>query len=491
HAAPRSVGPYRLKEILGRGGMGEVFRAWDQRLGRHVAIKHILPQAAGDDRRQRARFRREARTAAQLSHPAIVQIFDIIEDDDGIWIVLELIEGQTLADLRKKSSTAVEPGPRLSEPEVIEYGRQIASGLSAAHREGVVHRDLKAENIMVFGPGQRHVKILDFGLAKNVAQCSGQPSVSLSGQVVGTAHSMSPEQARGLTLDQRSDLFSLGTLLYELATGISPFRGDTFLDTLHRVVATSQPAACEVVPELSPELSWLLDSLLQKAPELRPPSAAAVEQELARLASPSPGSEPLDHIETVQEPLPTTADSAASSEHSPHGPPTAATSPAGVFKGTPRTPPPPAHGRTGRRQRIALILIIATGIVTVLVASQGRRPATATPAERSNAPAAQAIELAPAPKDRLATYKEGMAYLRDFHRADNVDRAITLFQDLARRDAEPAAAYAGLARAYWQAWDDASNSRDPMFLNQALAAADQAVALNEYLADARVSRGLI
>ncbi len=275
-AAPvEAVGPYRLDSLLGRGGMGEVYKAYDQRLGRSVAVKHIRPEAVADPE-ARERFRHEARIAAQLGHPAIVQVFDILEQNDEAWIVMELIDGPTLAEL-------THDGP-LDLGLAISYGRQVASGLAAAHASGIVHRDLKTENVMVLPSG--HLKVLDFGLAK--WRWGGQSWISVSVRPSGTPRALSPEQVWGHEVDRRSDLFSLGVLLYELLTARSPFQDRTAVGTLARVKTHEQPPARRLNPEIPLKLSELVDRLLAKAPEDRPDSAGTVVEALARIAEANP-----------------------------------------------------------------------------------------------------------------------------------------------------------------------------------------------------------
>ncbi|MCP4659127.1 MAG: serine/threonine protein kinase, partial [bacterium] len=202
---PLKFGRYRLDVLLGRGGMADVHKARDERLRRWVAIKHLHSDAAGDPEGRRAL--REARTAAQLGHPAIIRVFDVLEDDGDVWIVMELVDGPNLAELLRD-------GP-LDVGLAVDYGRQVASGLAAAHAAGIVHRDLKTENVMV--PPSGHVKILDFGLARQISPPpqvgeGDESTISLPGRIVGTPRAMSPEQARGLEVDARSDLFSFGVL---------------------------------------------------------------------------------------------------------------------------------------------------------------------------------------------------------------------------------------------------------------------------------------
>lgn len=271
------IGPYRIEGRLGAGGMGEVYRAWDERLERWVALKLIRPESAESDK-ARERFRREARAAASLSHPSLVQIHDILVDEEGDAIVMELVEGESLA-------RQIARGP-LSAREALRLGRDIAEGLASAHAKGFIHRDLKSENVMVTADGR--AKILDFGLAKRL---DGEAGLTRDSVVVGTFRSMSPEQARGLPLDHRSDLFSLGTLLYEMLAGRSPFEGDSTLDTLTRICTARQTPLWDVVPGIPPGLSELVDRLLEKDSVFRPQSAreaAAILESLASSSSVTP-----------------------------------------------------------------------------------------------------------------------------------------------------------------------------------------------------------
>lgn len=278
---PERIGPYRLEERLGAGGMGEVFLAYDERLDRRVAVKLIRPEAAGDGG-ARQRFRREARAAAGLSHPSVVQIYDILEWGEGDAIVMELVDGASLAALISGTAGAGPAGAPLEIPAVLRLAREIAAGLAAAHGRGVVHRDLKAENVMVTSGG--HAKILDFGLAKRLSPAAGEESVlTREHTVMGTTRAMSPEQARGLPLDHRSDLFSFGTLLYELLAGRSPFPGEAPLEILTRICTDRQTPVGELRPEVPAALSGLVDRLLEKDPSRRPQSAGEVITELERI----------------------------------------------------------------------------------------------------------------------------------------------------------------------------------------------------------------
>ncbi len=286
-----SIGPYRIVRILGRGGMGEVFLARDDRLKRSVAIKRIRHDGEMTPT-LRQRLLREAQTVAGLSHPAIVHIYDLLEGAEDDCIIMEYVQGSTLAETLQR-------GP-MEPATAVRLAREIASGLDAAHAAGIVHRDLKAENVIVTLAGQ--AKILDFGLAKPLAPMAGDPSLTAAGFVVGTWRSMSPEQARGAEVDERSDLFSFGVLLYEMLTGQSPFRGSGTLEIVSRVMSLTPPRVDTVQPGLSPRLGTLTGRLLEKEPDARPQSAAEVLRELEAIAadftSGSPSEETISALPT-------------------------------------------------------------------------------------------------------------------------------------------------------------------------------------------------
>lgn len=254
--------------------MGVVWEAWDERLERRVAIKQVRPEVAGDER-LRARFRREARMAARLMHPAIVQIFDVVESDDGDWLVMELAEGQSLAELAAGDALAIDA--------VLRLAKDVARGLAEAHAHGLVHRDLKAENVLVSPAGR--AKVLDFGLAKPFDEPQTEDSLTNIGQVVGTVRAMSPEQAAGLPVDPRSDLFAFGVLLYEMVTGTSPFGSASRAETLKRIYSYQPPPVNERDPRVPVRLSRLIDRLLDKDPAQRPTSAHEVADEVAAIAA--------------------------------------------------------------------------------------------------------------------------------------------------------------------------------------------------------------
>jgi hypothetical protein len=252
--------------------MGTVWRAWDERLKRQVAAKRIRADATISH--LRARLRREAQAAARLNHPAIVHIYDIVEEDGGDWIIMELVRGQTLRQW------LTEKGP-LHPAMAARIGCEIAEGLGEAHAIGILHRDLKAANVMVTPTGR--AKILDFGLAKELMQKDAEqdPTLSASGAVLGTTYAMSPEQALGRELDARSDLFSLGALLYEALTGRPPFLGDSPTASLARVLSFQPPPLRQAVPGLPSAFADLVERLLEKEPAGRPGGAREVVEALA------------------------------------------------------------------------------------------------------------------------------------------------------------------------------------------------------------------
>lgn len=254
--------------------MGEVWEGWDERLRRPVAIKRLDRDG---DPVSRERLLREARTVAALSHPGIVVIHDIVEEPDRVSLVLELVDGETLRGIVERA------GP-LPADQVIDLGLRVASALAAAHERGIIHRDLKSENVMRTPDGR--IRVLDFGIARRDADPDG--TLAPEGRIAGTLRAMSPEQALGRALDPRSDLFSLGVLLYETATGVSPFRGDGPADTLQRLCTRRPPPARQLAPSLPPELSNLIDRLLEKERAHRPRDAQAVADALHALSGARP-----------------------------------------------------------------------------------------------------------------------------------------------------------------------------------------------------------
>ncbi len=272
---------YEIKEMLGQGGMGVVYRAVDTRLGRPVALKVLKEDIAHDPDRKR-RFLHEARSASAISHPAIAQVYEVDEADGVLYMALEFVEGQTVRQLIARRE--------LDLLGAVEIAIQVTEGLSRAHEKGIVHRDIKADNIMVTPDG--HVKILDFGLAKlldpQASSISGQSNIETMAQtqfgtVMGTVAYMSPEQARGKDIDRRSDLFSMGVVLYEMVTGELPFKGQSALDTMHAIAFEEVRPVTVVRRDLPADLQRILSRCLRKRAEDRYQNAEALEEDLKKL----------------------------------------------------------------------------------------------------------------------------------------------------------------------------------------------------------------
>lgn len=277
---------YKVEELLGMGGMGVVYRARDTRLHRPVALKLLKPELIADPNRK-SRFLVEAQSAAAVTHPAIAQVYDIDEAGGSMFIAMEFVEGRAVGQL-------------ITEGELdllmsVDIAFQVAEGLARAHEAKIIHRDIKSDNIMVTRDG--HAKLLDFGLAKLLdpdltetdlgvevnRTLTREPVHTIAGTVMGTTNYMSPEQARGRALDQRSDLFSLGVVLYEMVTGELPFKRETPLDTMHAIVFEEARPVTMLRRNLPPQVHLIISRCLRKRPEDRYPDARGLADDLRRL----------------------------------------------------------------------------------------------------------------------------------------------------------------------------------------------------------------
>ncbi len=287
-AAGTRLGAYEILGPLGAGGMGEVYRARDARLQRDVALK-VLPAIAAADPDRRERFTREAHAVAALNHPHIVTIHSVEDTGTNVFLTMELVEGRSLADVLPLSGLPLD--------QVLTIGIAVAQAMSAAHQKGITHRDLKPGNIML-GAGEHagRIKVLDFGLAKvvepqledratllpTVAPGAPQP-ITAEGRILGTVAYMSPEQAEGRPIDGRSDLFSLGVVLYEMATGQRPFTGDTSVSVLSSIIKDTPRSVTDINPALPRDLARIIRRAIAKDPERRYQSAKDLRNDLEDL----------------------------------------------------------------------------------------------------------------------------------------------------------------------------------------------------------------
>src|SRR5580765_3239323 len=280
-----TIAHYKIVGLLGTSGMGSVYEAEDADLGRRVAVK-ILSASLKDEASMLERFKREARAASALNHPGICTVYSIEQHGGQPFIVMELIKGSTLAEKMGRQPFEI--------TELLDLGIQITDALESAHSKGIAHRDLKPANLMINDRGQ--VKILDFGLAKvevaasekgedvsNLETAIGASPLTMTGTVMGTVHYMSPEQARGQLTDARTDIFSLGAVLYQMATGTLPFQGDTQAVIFDAILNRDPIPLAQVNPSQPPELGRIIGRALEKDRALRYQNATDLKTELLRL----------------------------------------------------------------------------------------------------------------------------------------------------------------------------------------------------------------
>jgi len=277
----RTFGRYHILSKIGEGGMGEVYRAHDQRLDREVAIK-VLPEEVASDPDRLKRFEREVRAVASLNHPNILAIHDFGTDDDVSYAVMELLDGETLREVISRGG--------VTPTKAVEYARTIADGLAAAHDKDIVHRDLKPDNVFLTRSG--HIKILDFGLAKLQREqqdlTTESPTATLetsTGVLMGTVPYMSPEQVRGDACDQRTDIFALGTMLYEMLCGQRPFAGNSMMEVASSILSKDPEPISSVAPDVAPALANVVMRCLEKRPDDRFSSARDLSMTLGAMDS--------------------------------------------------------------------------------------------------------------------------------------------------------------------------------------------------------------
>jgi eukaryotic-like serine/threonine-protein kinase len=349
--APRRLaGRYELRKVLGRGGMAEVYLGHDARLGRPVAVKTLLPDLARDPAFQ-ARFRREAQSAAALNHPAIVAVYDTGEDFvDGVstpFIVMEYVEGSTLREL-------LTDGGRPRPERALEVCTGVLRALEYSHQGGIVHRDIKPGNIMLTDAGQ--VKVMDFGIARAM----GEVGLTQTAAVIGTAHYLSPEQARGEKVDARSDLYSTGCLLYELLTGRPPFTGDSPVSIAYQHVNEEPQPPSAFAAEIAPEADAVVLKSLVKECEHRYQNAAEMRADIEAALAGRPVT-PAAAPAPVPSERPTTVLRARPASHA------AAPAPAPVPEPRTWTQPETGQGHGGRRRRGSRVPAVLAAFVTLVL----------------------------------------------------------------------------------------------------------------------------
>ncbi len=391
---PKKIGRYEIVSELGHGAMGAVFLARDPSMDRTVAVKTILSGALASEQSDefRQRFYREARAAGALAHPGIVPVFDVGEDERTPFLVMEFVNGQTLADAMKK-------GERVSMDRVCEIGQQIAEALGYAHRKGVIHRDIKPANILLTSRetyGIERPRITDFGVAKLTAG-----EITTTGQMLGTPAFMPPEQFTGAPIDGRTDLFSLGVILYWMATGEQPFPGETMTTVSYKIVHTEPVPPAKLNPVIPSQLNNLILKCLAKSPADRYQSGEELAQALAAVRS---GAAPASMNTAAPQATFAGGDAEATLDASPSLLPgsTAAstvTASAPAQTASQISPAPTAKSRTGLIvTAVVLVAMAAAGGWFVLHRSQPAATLPATPTAPVPQVAATQAPVAPAPE---------------------------------------------------------------------------------------------
>jgi serine/threonine protein kinase len=403
---------YQLLDKLGSGGMGDVYKAQDTRLNRFVAIK-VLPAKMSTDPERRRRFVQEAQAASALNHPNIITIYDIVTEGDAQFMVMEFVSGSTLHDAISSAGMPV--------PQVLQYGAQMADALAAAHAAGIIHRDLKPSNVMITRSGL--VKILDFGLAKLTdlgptgdKQAAELGPLTQEGAILGTVSYMSPEQAEGKPVDARSDIFSFGSVLYEMVSGRRAFDGGSSISTLSSVLRDDVKPFADVAPDTPPLLEAIISRCLPKDPNARWQSMKEVEKALSSLKRTLESNAFDDATVRTAQPAPAGAGAPQSQMATVTARPAPSTPPppAAPISAPPAPPVAAAQTATGSPKNLGLAL----GLLAVMILAAGaaggwwwwnnrrqqtQQPVSQTPAPQTTAPAtaqpAEVPPLAPVPAE--------------------------------------------------------------------------------------------
>lgn len=427
---------YELIEEVGSGGGGSVWRARDIRLGREVAVK-ILSLGTGLDPDRRKRFYREAIAASNLNHPNIVTIHEVNSAGGRDFIVMEYVRGVPLSQLI--------PAGGMELRQLLGIAIQVSDALATAHASGVVHRDIKPSNVMVDREGR--VKILDFGLAKltkdSPLELDAEAPHTIHGMIFGTVNYMSPEQALGLDIDPKSDMFSFGALLFEMVSGRRPFRGENDTATLRQICSCAAPDPSLVRPDIPPALCGVVSRLLEREPQERYPAMAAVTTDLRRI-----GRQNESGVPSQSDSQPT-----VSMLRSPVAAP-------------------------WRAWRLPALLAAAGLLAVSLPFGGGSRPGFRNPAARPSASSGETYTL----------YAQGKAALDRYDRAQNRDLARSFFRQAIQKDPNYALGYAGLAEAMWREWNE---NPDPATLAEATVNAERAVQLADHFAVAHAALGAV
>ena len=406
-------GRYRLVDLLGEGGMATIYRAHDEQLGRDVAVKLLRPEY-GRDRAFVDRFRQEAKAAASLNHPNVVNVFDFGTDEAGPFIVMELVEGGDLGALIREEAP-------LPPTAAAEIARQIAEGLAAAHARGIVHRDIKPSNVLL-APGGR-VKVVDFGIARALSESQ----LTLPGTTLGSIHYFSPEQARGEAVTGSSDLYSLGLVLFEMLTGQRAWRGETPAAAAMARLSGEPPVPSRLRPGIPPALDAIVQRALAPDPEHRFPSAAAFSQALGRFLQAPEAPAPRPAVAPMSDSAPTVVGVPAARTPVP-----AAAAPAMPARGTAYTSRRAVVETDEEEERrgagawgwaaalLALLLLVAAAVLIFLFMSRGSGGTAASPTPA----VVQAPSLINLPLDQAQTRAERSGLrVRVERREERADRA--------------------------------------------------------------------